>query len=38
MYTYDFIVGIKLSQYHNKTLKYERVELDTTSPAEVING
>ena len=35
MYTYDFIVGIKLSQYHNKTLKYERVELDTTSPTEI---
>ena len=35
MVTYDFIVGLKLGKYHNKTLKYERVDLDDNSPKEI---
>lgn len=35
MYTYDFIVGIKLSQYHNRIIMYDRAELDTTEPSKI---
>ena len=35
MYTYDFIVGIKMGQYHSRILNYSREELDTQAPEEV---
>ena len=35
MYTYDFIVGIKMGQYHSRILNYNREELDTQAPEEV---
>lgn len=35
MYTYDFIVGIKMGQYHSRILNYNREELDSQAPADV---
>ena len=35
MNTYDFIVGVKLGEFHSRTLKYDRVELEDDNPREV---
>ena len=34
MSTYDFLIGLKIGEYHNRTLKYERIEL-TDEPNEI---